>query len=334
MPLDSLRSVTVLAPSRLHFGMFSFGQPDVRQFGGVGAMIAAPGTQVSVWPSEQFGVVGVHCQRAHKFAESTIAQLRHMGLLKDDAIPPHGIVKIEHAPREHVGLGLGTQLGLSIAAAIFAAHSLPRPPAAELARIIGRGARSAIGSHGFDRGGMLVEAGKGASSAISPLLSRIELPAEWRFLLVVPRNETGLAGADEQRAFSRLPAIPLATTDLLLREAMLNLLPAALEAEFDAFSASLFRFGQLAGSCFAAEQGGAYAGPRTTAIVAHLREIGIEGVGQTSWGPTVFAACRSEQQASSRLAEVQSWLASIGQSNEYDCLVTAPCNHGAAITYP
>jgi beta-RFAP synthase len=289
---------------------------------------------VSVKPSEQFDVVGLHSQRARKFIDWIIPHFREWGLLKDDAPWPQCIVEIDHAPREHVGLGLGTQLGLSIAAALFATYSVPRPPAVELARLVGRGGRSAIGSHGFDRGGMLVEAGKRASGAVSPLLSRVKLPAEWRFLLVVPRNETGLAGADEQRAFSRLPAVPLATTDLLLREAMLNLLPAALAAEFDAFSASLFRFGQLAGSCFAAEQGGAYAGPPTTAIVAHLREIGMEGVGQTSWGPTVFAACQSDQQAFARLGEVQSWLASIGQSNDYDCLVTAPCNHGATITYP
>ncbi len=334
MPPDSLRSVTVAAPSRLHFGMFSFGQPGLRQFGGVGAMISTPGTRVSVRPADRFSVSGPHCERAHRFAMLVFAGLRQRGLLDIDTVAPRGLLQVEHAPREHVGLGLGTQLGLSIAAALCATYSSPPPSAVELARLIGRTARSAIGTHGFDLGGMLAEAGKRASDAISPLLARVELPAEWRFLLIVPRQATGLAGSDEQRAFSRLPAVPLATTDRLLREAMLHLLPAALEAEFDAFSASLFRFGQLAGSCFASAQGGAYAGERTTAVVAQLRQMGLEGVGQTSWGPTVFGVCQSEQDACGRLAGVQSWLAEMGESDEYECLVSAPVNHGATITYP
>jgi beta-RFAP synthase len=124
---------------------------------------------------------------------------------------------------------------------------------------------------------------------LAPLVARLELPREWRFLLIVPRGDSGMAGIDESAAFSRLPAVPLATTDQLLREATMHLLPAAATGDFLDFSKSLYRFGHRAGTCFATVQGGAFASQRTTRLVERLRTIGVEGVGQSSWGPTVFA---------------------------------------------
>ncbi|MEX2139731.1 MAG: hypothetical protein WD894_10750 [Pirellulales bacterium] len=334
MSPQSIRSVVVTAPSRLHFGMFSFGQASVRQYGGVGAMIESPGVRVSFRPAEHFAIAGLHAERAGRFAEQIVAGLRQNGGLSSNEGELSGVLEIQHAPREHIGLGLGTQLGLSIAAAICAACGLPRAPAAELARLAGRGKRSAIGTHGFDRGGLLVEAGKRTADEISPLLARLDLPAAWRFLLIMPRRETGLAGTDEQQAFLRLPAVPLSTTDRLLREAMLHLLPAAAMGDFREFSASLYRFGHLAGTCFARQQGGPYADERTAGLVRQLRQMDIEGVGQTSWGPTVFALFQSEDEARRRLPEVQACLAEVsaaGDGNEYECIVTAPANQGATI---
>jgi beta-RFAP synthase len=332
MPVQGVPSIVVTAASRLHFGMFSFGQTGVRQFGGVGAMIASPSVRVSFRPAEQFAIAGLHSQRARRFAERVVAALRRKGGLPSDVELPMGILEVERAPREHIGLGLGTQLGLSIAAAICAACGLSQPGPAELACLAGRGARSAIGTHGFERGGLLVEAGKRTADEISPLLARVELPAPWRFLLILPKRATGMAGADEQQAFARLPAIPLETTDRLLRESMLSLLPAAAEADFGEFGASLYRFGHLAGSCFARQQGGPYAGERTTAIVARLRQMGIEGVGQSSWGPSVFAVFASEDEARGRLPDVRSQMAEVCEADEYEYVVAAPANQGATIT--
>jgi beta-RFAP synthase len=331
MPQQPLRSIVVSAPSRLHFGMFSFGQAGVRQFGGVGAMIAAPGVRVLFRPAEHFAVAGLHAQRARRFAEQVFNSLRRQGGMPSDVRHLAGVLEVEQAPREHIGLGLGTQLGLPVAAAICAAYSLPQPRIEALARLAGRGARSAIGTHGFERGGLLAEAGKRTANEISPLLARIELPAAWRFLLMMPKRETGVAGSDERRAFSRLPAISPETTDRLLREAVLSLLPAAATASFSEFSASLYRFGHLAGSCFAGQQGGNYAGERGVRIVARLKQMGIEGVGQTSWGPTMFAVFPSENEARRLLPDVQSRVAEVCEGDDYECLVAVPANYGATI---
>jgi predicted sugar kinase len=146
---------------------------------------------------------------------------------------------------------------------------------------------------------LLIEAGKLAQDEISPLISRIPLPAPWRFVLFWPTDRSGLSGEAELQAFQRLPATNMAATDALCREALLELAPAAVQGEFDRFSESLYRFGRAAGECFAAEQGGTYAGARIAQLVRELRAAGIRGVGQSSWGPTVFALLPNEADARS-----------------------------------
>ncbi len=53
-----LDQVTVTAPSRLHFGLFSVGDIVARKFGGIGLMIDQPRTVVTAVPSEALRVSG------------------------------------------------------------------------------------------------------------------------------------------------------------------------------------------------------------------------------------------------------------------------------------
>ena len=56
----------------------------------------------------------------------------------------------------------------------------------EIARRVGRGERSAVGVHGFDRGELVVEGGKRPGEDVSPVLARLELPTAWRVVLFTP----------------------------------------------------------------------------------------------------------------------------------------------------
>jgi beta-ribofuranosylaminobenzene 5'-phosphate synthase len=284
------RVVHVEAPSRLHFGMLSFGQPDVRQFGGAGAMIDQPGVRLSIAVADRFSAEGPLCGRVVEFVEQ--ARRRAAWLPRELRCR----IKVESAPRPHIGLGSGTQLGMAVAIALNEFFEGPLRTAVEFARVVGRGRRSAIGVHGALAGGLLVEAGKYADE-ISPLISRVELPSAWRFVLLTPKGEQGLSGAAEEGAFDRLPAVPLATSADLSRTLLLELLPAAVEGDFERFSDSVYHFGRVAGECFAAQQGGAFAGPRLFRLIERLRASGIRGVGQTSWGPTLFALTSSMAEA-------------------------------------
>ncbi len=314
------RVVEVSAASRLHFGMFSFGRSELRSFGGVGVMVQRPGLRLRFSGGERLQATGAHAERVLAFATRYAEQTRAGGGLTCR-------IEVLQAPPSHTGLGVGTQLGMSVVAGLDAWLGRRRRDAADLAACSGRGARSAIGVHGFLHGGLLIEAGKFASQALSPLVGRLELPPAWRVTLVRPRRQEGLSGQAERDAFANLPPVPVDTTRALCAEALLRLAPAAIEADFDAFSAAVYRFGRQAGACFSASQAGLYGTPWAAAAIAALRSLGVKGVGQTSWGPTLFAWSPDAAQAES-LCQT---LAGLPEFQDVELTTTAPCNRPASV---
>ena len=174
---------------------------------------------------------------------------------------------------------------------------------------------------------MLVEAGKQRRDELGPLVARVDLPARWRFLLITPSGGQGLSGEAEMQAFDRLPAIPLLTTERLCRLALLDMLPAAQAGDFAHFSQAYFDYGHLAGACFATEQGSAYASPRLAEIVGRVRAMGIGGIIQSSWGPTL-AALLPDRGAAGELEQV---LRADPVTADATFEIAAPINHGAMI---
>ena len=283
-------------------------------------MIDSPSVRLSITQAERFEARGPLAERVAVYARRAAAawSLAEMPPCRIDVLS---------APPEHVGLGVGTQLGLSVAAGLN--RFLDREPLepAELARVVSRGQRSAIGTHGFAHGGMVVEAGKRERDEISPQLGRAILPAEWRFVLVRPKTEVGIFGDDESGLFSSLPPVPPDTTLELCRLALEHLLPAAEAGHFDEFSASLYRYGRLAGECFAAKQGGPFASRLLADLVETIQRLGVRGVGQSSWGPTLFALLRDEAVA----GDFVDALSQQPNCGELEMSITAPNNTGARI---
>jgi beta-RFAP synthase len=195
-------------------------------------------------------------------------------------------VLVERCPAEHTGLGVGTQLGLAVAKALAVAQGSPHDPAAALATRIGRGERSAIGIHGFDSGGLIVEGGKQPGQDVSPLVEHVTLPDVWRVVVFTPPGADRWHGDDERRAFATASGGEPAA---LLHLAETAISPAAARGDLDAFGEALHEFNRRAGEPFAAAQGGAYASAEIAALIAEVRGLGVRGVGQSSWGPTVFA---------------------------------------------
>ncbi|NLY02179.1 MAG: hypothetical protein GXY83_39345 [Rhodopirellula sp.] len=282
----SSRSVRVFAPSRLHFGMLSIHRAGGRRFGGIGAMVDVPGLHIAVESARHLEVAGLLAERTRQIAERLAASGGETQCR----------IEVIQAPREHIGLGTGTQLSMAVAAGLNALAGRPPLDAIQLARCVGRGERSAVGLYGFVHGGVLFERGKADGEEISPLVARVELPSEWRFVLLCPRGVVGLSGDAERQAFASLPPAPEERAAKLDRLARESLLPAAERADFDGFSDALYEFGYLAGLSFAQEQGGPFAGRRLASLVALARRF-ARGVGQSSWGPTLFALCRDQQSA-------------------------------------
>ena len=313
--------ILVTAPCRLHFGLFSFGNAARRQYGGVGAIIDQPRLSLRISQSAHFTATGPFVERVREFASrwSQWHQLAH---------EPACTIEVMSAPRMHVGLGVGTQLGLAIAAGLNAITEAPSVTPSELAGSVGRGQRSAIGTFGFLQGGLIVEEGKLPSETLAPLLRRTPLPDEWRFVLITPNEARGLSGQREHEAFRQLPPVPADVTEALMQEAQQTMVPAAREQHFESFCHSLHRYGRLAGSCFESIQGGPYNGQALEELVNNLTVAGYQGVGQSSWGPTVFVLTPDESAARELVRRVRDW----PELTDAEIVISAANNCGASIT--
>jgi beta-RFAP synthase len=286
--------------SRLHFGLFRLPLdcPDVqeeanvslRRFGGVGLMIENPGLQLSLERAAAWTAEGPLAERALEFA------YRFAATVPGGLVRPHRII-IEQSAPEHVGLGTGTQLGLAVARGLAVACGLTDLDTRDLAWRVGRGGRSAIGIHGFAQGGLLVEAGHRAPQALAPLVARMPFPEAWRIVVVLPSRDPGLHGRLEQEAFARLAPRPAAWTDALCRLVLLGLLPALAEGDLDTFGEALHDFNSRVGEAFAPVQGGTYCKPRVAEAIRFIRQEGVRGVGQSSWGPLLFAVVGTPEAA-------------------------------------
>jgi beta-RFAP synthase len=276
--------IRIQTPSRLHFGLLAWGPQSPRQFGGVGLMIETPRLVLRAEPARDWYAEGPLAERVRHVAAAIAGR---MGSSGTSVTPCH--LRVEQAPAEHAGLGVGTQLSLAVTRALFAVSNLASPTLEELVALTGRGQRSGIGLHGFVHGGLIVDGGRRGSDGLPPLISRVAFPPEWAVLVVQPNCGSGLHGSAELHAFADLPPIADHVTDRLCRLVLLGLIPAVHEHDLESFGAALTELQQQVGRCFATAQGGIYARPELTAIVAELRAQGLHGVGQSSWGPTLYA---------------------------------------------
>jgi beta-ribofuranosylaminobenzene 5'-phosphate synthase len=327
--------VRIQTASRLHFGLLSLAPegtrwPDrhglaalpARRFGGVGLMVELPGIRLWTEPADAWSVTGPLADRALTFAHRFVDGARTEGA----AGPPCRIV-VEEASPEHVGLGTGTQLGLAVGHCLATEWGLSLS-AEEIARHVGRGDRSALGIHGFEQGGFLVEGGQASPGSVGPLIARHAFPASWRIVLARPAGSTGAHGLEERSAMNRLAASP-AAADVLCRLVLLGMLPALVDADIDTFGDALFDFNARAGEAFASFQGGIYAAPKVERLVQFLRGKGVRGVGQSSWGPTVFAVVECEEEARDLAGELHSKL-----DGTTSIVVTGAANRGARLIPP
>ncbi len=302
-----MTSLLVRTAARLHWGLFRpAGDPGATLFGGVGLMVTEPKTVI-------------RASRVMSPAECP----ERLKLVRDRLGGESIRIQREAAPPEHAGFGSGTQSALAVAWAVSKLSGLSEN-FNSLMGASGRGRRSGIGCHGFFHGGLLVDDGKSqADTAVAPLVDRVELPGDWRIVVVLPEEPGAWHGRREVEAFSTLPGRDDLARDLRHMAAN-ELLPAARAGDFDALGPIVHRFNVLAGKAFAPVQGGVFASPGIAAAVGRARSLGFLGAGQSSWGPAVFALCADEDQAS--------WLAGqFSESGHHGLWVARPANGGATL---
>lgn len=280
--------VTVNVPARLHLGFLDFNGGLGRRFGSIGLAISDFQTRVSLRRALRMRASGPERERA----------LRHAETMRD-LLDPHAAydVHVDEIIPSHVGLGSGTQLALAVAAAARRLQGLPLDVAADAQRL-GRGARSGIGIGLFERGGLVVDGGRGSTDGPPPIISHMPFPESWRVLVVLDPKRQGIHGADEHAAFAALPPASEAEAAHLCRLVIMKVLPAIVERDLPAFGSGIKELQARIGDYFAPAQGGRrFASDDVAAALDLLECAGAVGVGQSSWGPTGYAFAPAPKQA-------------------------------------
>lgn len=269
--------------SRLHFGLLGWGPNAPRQFGGIGLMVEDPGIRLTGESAERSEAVGPLSERV----EALLRRLE--GTEVGGVAPRPARVEIQSAPDEHQGLGVGTQIDLAVARLLLELSGVSDPSLEQLAALSGRGRRSGIGLHGFQRGGLLVDGGHRAAGDVPPLVARMDFPSDWSILILRPSGAKGRHGLDESTAFAKLPPFPDRVTERLCRLVLLDILSAVAERDLSTFGAALAELQRRVGEAFATAQGGVFASPEAEALIVEMGRLGLVGAGQSSWGPSLYA---------------------------------------------
>src|SRR4029434_3215726 len=130
----------------------------------------------------------------------------------------------------------------------------------ELATVMGRACRSAVGMWTFAGGGLVVEGGRSRErNSCGPLLARLPFPSTWQCIVVVPNAVTARDGVEEAAAFAALPKPPERDVERVAHLVLMALLPALAEADLATFGMALSEIQEITGRWFASVQGGAFA---------------------------------------------------------------------------
>lgn len=274
------KKVTVIAPARLHMGFIDLSGALGRDFGSIGIGLTEIVTEVTVIGGDELAVTGPGSERALKCVRQLCQALR---------VPDRIGVKINSAVPEHVGLGSGTQMALALGMALSRYYGLDLS-VRDIALLTDRGARSGIGIGVFEQGGLVVDGGRGPETGTPPLLVRIPVPEDWRFILVFDRRGQGLHGEQEINAFKQLPPFPRREAERLSYLLLMQALPAIAEGDLPKFGEVISQLQAAVGEHFAPVQGGIFTSPEVAKAIANLQAQGAVAIGQTSWGPTGFCA--------------------------------------------
>ncbi|WP_337287733.1 beta-ribofuranosylaminobenzene 5'-phosphate synthase family protein, partial [Candidatus Methylomirabilis sp.] len=149
-----MTKVTVKAHARLHFGFIDPDGSSGRQFGSIGLAIDEPSLMLEAMPANRLSVAGTERDRVLVLARQFLSHYN---------IRQRVHISVKTTIPAHTGLGSGTQLALSVAAALARLFSIDAD-VRELAGVMGRGRRSGIGIAAFERGGFIVDAGRRIST--------------------------------------------------------------------------------------------------------------------------------------------------------------------------
>jgi beta-RFAP synthase len=290
--------VTIKTPARLHLGLVDMNGDLGRLFGGLGVGIDHPNVIVEAQTAADLKISGQAVQKTAEITDRFFAAYK---------VPKKVHLNVVEAIPCHVGLGSGTQLSIAVAVALARVLNV-NASVPELATSVGRAKRTSVGTSIFQYGGFVVDGGKNMKTqAVPPLIYRQPFPKEWRFIVAIPTQPKGLSNSEENHAFDKLSTQPAQDVGQISRLIMYKLLPSLAEHDIEAFGDALTKIQVIIGNQFAQAQGGTYSSPACADCIEFMKQNGAHGVGQSSWGPALYAVVKQED-AKMVLAKVKAYL--------------------------
>lgn len=289
-----------------------------RHFGSVGVALNEINTRLSMSSAEQLTISGPSAQRAAKCVAKLCRAL---------AVSDQLAITIKAAIPEHVGLGSGTQMSMAIGAALNEFYGLGLS-VREIAAMTDRGLRSGIGIGVFELGGLVVDGGRGDKTITPPVLSHIDMPEDWRFILVFDQRGQGLHGQQEIQAFKELPPFSRREAERLCYLLLMQGLPAVAENDLSKFGEVISELQRSVGEHFSSAQGGVFTSPEVAQAMSWFEQQGAVAIGQTSWGPTGFCAIAGVERAEALAAQAR---VEFARFEQLSFVVTSARNSGGNV---
>jgi beta-ribofuranosylaminobenzene 5'-phosphate synthase len=325
------RRVIVETPSRIHVSLIDMHGGSGRVDGGIGIALDDPCILIEARQSPACEVSG--CD------STTSGQIRDIATSVLEGIRAGSGVAITVRTQypSHIGLGSGSQLALATATAICELYGRTLT-VQELARLVGRGGTSGIGTAAFEAGGFIIDGGhrfgpgqektgfapSSASRGIrpAPAIVRHDFPAEWKILLAIPEIPPGASGGREADIFRQYCPVPLDEVRALCHEVLVRMLPGIVERDLDLFGSSINAVQNLGFKRVELS----LQPPQVTGLLDTMRSAGAAGAGMSSFGPTLYAFGDTGMKEIERAAQryMEEWCG--GKT-----LITAARNRGAAV---
>ncbi len=284
---------TTRSVSRIHIILIDLLGSLGRVDGGAGVALEKPYHLVSAEASE--GILGVEVSGDREGVAERCAKRVLETLCRSCGAR----VEVRESYDLHIGLGGVTQLCLATARSISLSLGLDID-SIELARITGRGGTSGIGVHAFRSGGFLVDGGHRYPSEKSyvapsdyveapppPLVSRVEVPGDWGFILVIPKTSRRIYGGLERKIFTEASSISPEEVWRVSHIVLMGIMPSVAVGDIELFRRSISMIQDLGFKKIEWK----YQGKEVWAIRRKLEELGI-GFGLSSMGPAIYIPCK------------------------------------------
>jgi beta-RFAP synthase len=171
-----------------------------------------------------------------------------------------------------------------------------------------------------------LDGGVSKESTLPVSLIRHPIPNEWRFIIAIPKLEGRITGNEERALLDSVSPPEVGHVSDICRIILLELLPALVERDIHSFGSALTDVQRMVGEVFRPVQGGVYASARLEKLAQTMLDAGAYGVGQSSWGPTIYGLVDAGGRADRVMKALR------GELNDGDVFTAEPRNTGANIT--